>query len=104
MGLEYMYHKTGDALAMGCKKIIEVNMGQYDFKKSGVKIRGQNQGLNQGSKYISYSGSRPFFIAFCLNCCFCLSLSSLSFKKEPFCNLFLENVLWGNNKKELDKL
>ena len=20
MGLEYMYHKTGDALAMGCKK------------------------------------------------------------------------------------
>ena len=28
----------------------------------------------------SYSGSRPFFIAFCLNCCFCLSLSSLSFK------------------------
>ena len=41
-------------------------------------------GLSKTSMYInkggilSYSGSNPFFMAFCLSCCFCLSLSSLS--------------------------
>ena len=31
---------------------------------------------------VTYSGSNPFFIAFCLNCCFCLSFSSFSYKSN----------------------
>lgn len=33
-------------------------------------------------KVMSYSGSNPFFMAFCLSCCFCLSLSSLSWGRR----------------------
>jgi hypothetical protein len=30
--------------------------------------------------WLTYSGSRPFFMALCLSCCFCLSFNSLSCK------------------------
>ena len=35
---------------------------------------------------VTYSGSNPFFIAFCLNCCFCLSFSSFSYKSKTNVN------------------
>jgi len=40
---------------------------------------GSQKNQRERNKGEPYSGSRPFFMAFCLSCCFCLSLSSLSY-------------------------
>lgn len=62
-------------------------------------LRYESKLMLTGCLPVSASGSRPFLRALCLNCCFCLSLSSFNCKQEPslststIINLY-ENVLF----------
>ncbi len=72
-----------------------------DSLSATIKTKNRSEALRPlsiPSIFFAYSGSNPFFMAFCLSCCFCLSFSSLSCGCH---DEFGRNRKWGGGKERV---